>query len=417
MSLDAMLWATKDAPVADVEERAILAIMGESADDDGCNSHLAQKTIAKRAIVDGRTVRRRLKAMEERGLIARGDQSRVEYIPADKRPINWDLQIPYSWFNRIERTNEYRVSRGRDPLMPQDRPDLPPAPKRRQRADKGVSRSALDEDGIESDGADDLDDADIAAGLQVPPATSDERDNAAAGLQVPPASKSTTAGLQVHDGRTSSPTTQSLTQSLTQKEIPPPTERVTIEDQQPFRGGGDFSESTPESVDPMEQALDWFAWRRPDWPSQLVRQALVEAMNAKLGDLERCKRALREIAEGKHDTDGSTGSPMRLVANCPRPWFNTPPQPVAPAQRGPEHHPCSRCARRGEPRPGGCSLCAVEAAAGRAGAEASPVHPLVSASSSDAMAATARRPDGPAARAAQRLVNGAQDPQQLVSAS
>lgn len=198
----------------------------------------------------------------------------------------------------------------------------------------------------------------------------------------------------------------------------PPLESNSLPAVADLEGGGDFPEPTPQPspADPMEQALAWFAWKRPDWRSELVRQALVEAMNAGLGDLDRCKWALRQLAEGKYDTDGPTGSPMRLVANCPRPWFNSPP-PVAPAQRVPEHPRCGRCGQRGEPRSEGCSQCSEQTAAAQTEAGASPVHPSVAAAYSDAVAAAARRPDGPWARAAQRLVDEPQDPKHLVGAA
>ncbi len=48
MSFDALLWAVKDAPVVDCEERAILTIMAEPAYEDGSRSLLSQKTIARR---------------------------------------------------------------------------------------------------------------------------------------------------------------------------------------------------------------------------------------------------------------------------------------------------------------------------------------------------------------------------------
>lgn len=203
MSFDATLWGLKDAPAADTGERIILTIMGEAADEDGCCCYLAQATIAGRALMSDRTVRRKLADMEERGLIARGDQRAVDHYPADQRPVVWDLQIPYSWFSNIDRINETRATRGRKPLTPAMRPDLKAAPDPKKRADAGQPKPRKDGD---SDTVD-------TAGLQVRSTEQDDGDKRT-GLQVRPDSVSGGTGLQVQGDRTSSPTTQSFTQSL-----------------------------------------------------------------------------------------------------------------------------------------------------------------------------------------------------------
>jgi len=147
MSFDPVLWAMKDAPVADVEEWAVLAAMSESADDDGCNVFKAQGTLAKRVRLDAKTVARRLAEMQARGLIARGDQQAAAYIPADRRPVVYDLMIPYAWFPNIDRIQEYRRDKGRPPLRPEDRPQLMRAPERKPRVDRGQPRKSRDLDG------------------------------------------------------------------------------------------------------------------------------------------------------------------------------------------------------------------------------------------------------------------------------
>ena len=53
-------WAIKAAPVADVEEWAVLVAMAEAADQDGCNSFLSANTIAARTRLARRTVQRRM---------------------------------------------------------------------------------------------------------------------------------------------------------------------------------------------------------------------------------------------------------------------------------------------------------------------------------------------------------------------
>ena len=140
MSLWPILWALKSAPVADAEERLILVTLAERAWADGSDALPSKKTIAKVAMIDPKTVQRRLRTMEKRGLIALGDQSAAAHIPEHFRPTVYDLMIPYSWFPDIEQANEERTRRGKPPLTPGDRPDLADAPPRKQRADKGKRR-------------------------------------------------------------------------------------------------------------------------------------------------------------------------------------------------------------------------------------------------------------------------------------
>lgn len=124
MSLDAILWALKDAPVIDAKERLVLVTLAETADDDGCLAYPSVGTIARRTMMHERTVQHRLKALRERGLITEGDQSAASRIPLHRRPTVYDLQIPFAWFANIDRINEFRAGRGRDPLTPRLRPDL-----------------------------------------------------------------------------------------------------------------------------------------------------------------------------------------------------------------------------------------------------------------------------------------------------
>lgn len=140
MSLDALLWATNDAPIANVNEFAVLMMLAEKADPDGCDAFPSRLTMAGRTKIDPKTVLRTLQSLEERRLIAKGNQSATAYLRADRRPVVYDLMIPYSWFPNIERTNRNRQDRGRPPLTPADRPDLPPAPEKKRRSDQGKKR-------------------------------------------------------------------------------------------------------------------------------------------------------------------------------------------------------------------------------------------------------------------------------------
>ncbi|MBO8189205.1 hypothetical protein [Streptomyces spirodelae] len=141
MSLEAMCWVMSgDAPVADVNEFAVLGTMADKADPDGCGAWLSKETIAARAHISEETVKRCWRNMKKRGLIARGDQSLVRHYRADKRPVVWDLLIPYAYFSNVERINAERARLGRDPLTPEDRPPIAPPPPKKARADKGKKR-------------------------------------------------------------------------------------------------------------------------------------------------------------------------------------------------------------------------------------------------------------------------------------
>lgn len=139
MSLDPILWAMKDAPTADIEEWGVLTFLAEKADEDGCSALPSATTIARYTKLNRRTVVRRLDELERRGVIQRGDQNAAAYLPNHRQPTVYDLQIPCSWFSNIVRTNEFRAQRGRPPITPQTRPDLPPAPEPKPRSDKGKS--------------------------------------------------------------------------------------------------------------------------------------------------------------------------------------------------------------------------------------------------------------------------------------
>lgn len=142
MSLSPILWALKDAPVADSLERLILVVLGEHAGGaDGCTAFPSRDTIASLALADPKTVQRVIQRLIKRKLIAPGDQSAAQYIRADRRPVVYDLMIPYSWFPSPERMNEERQGRGLPPLTPADRPDIVAAAAKARRKDAGVPRS------------------------------------------------------------------------------------------------------------------------------------------------------------------------------------------------------------------------------------------------------------------------------------
>lgn len=140
MALDPIVWALKDAPVADAIERLVLAIYAEHADEDGCNAFPSYKTVAERAMTDRRTVLRRVQELVERGLLAEGDPAAAAAIPQRYRRKVYDVMIPYSWWGpaAVDRINTYRAGRGRRaPITAATRPAIVSAPARHPRADAG----------------------------------------------------------------------------------------------------------------------------------------------------------------------------------------------------------------------------------------------------------------------------------------
>jgi hypothetical protein len=188
MSSTALMWAATVAPIADVQEYAILVRMADEADEAGCGVYLSTSTIASDVLVNAKTVQRRLDAMEARGLIGRGDQALVARIRADRRPTVWDLLIPAECFADLARTNKRRAEKGLPAIDARNRPmQLPPADQDRRtpRNDIGKPRGKkLDEQRgyVESETVDDPDGAtssplvdggttshpDLTGGLPVP---------------------------------------------------------------------------------------------------------------------------------------------------------------------------------------------------------------------------------------------------------
>lgn len=131
-AFEPIAWAMKSAPVVDTEEWAVLVVMSEAANEDGCNAFQSTATIAERARLATRTVQRRIDSLVERALLAPGDQEydRFLQIPAYRRPVNYDLMIPYSWWGAVRwvEMNRWRAQHGRRHLRESERPDIPEAP-------------------------------------------------------------------------------------------------------------------------------------------------------------------------------------------------------------------------------------------------------------------------------------------------
>lgn len=113
MSIQAINWVVEDAPDLPPHLFAVLLGLANHADHNGRGSYAGQKTLAWYSRKGHRAVRSDVDALEELGLIRRGDQRMVLHLPPDERPVVWDLAM--------ERRRDPRPGRGRDgrPTKPQ----------------------------------------------------------------------------------------------------------------------------------------------------------------------------------------------------------------------------------------------------------------------------------------------------------
>lgn len=90
-----MVWALNDAPVTNTTALVVLVGLANHAGKDGTTAFPSAKTLAMYARCSERTVMTHLKALEEAGIIRRGDQSIVAtFIKRwDRRPILYDLNM------------------------------------------------------------------------------------------------------------------------------------------------------------------------------------------------------------------------------------------------------------------------------------------------------------------------------------
>ncbi|MER5608306.1 Lrp/AsnC family transcriptional regulator [Micromonospora tulbaghiae] len=282
---EAYLWSEEDAPVADIEEWATLMSLSKRADPDGCNAYQSYPTIARRARIDAKTVYRRCKEMEKRGILKRGDQSVVAHIRADERPVVWDIQIPYSWFPNLKRINAWRAEHGKGPLTPEDRPDLGPAPEKKRRADAGKPRpkkNSVPREGTSSP---------VADGLAVQPSESGETDDSH-GLQVPPDSESSRAW-------TSSPTSSSLgsssSRSFSSTTPPPSPQQADDVEKPPARRRTTRAGRKSEVSSEIEDQEPVPEWKDPRFYPELTEWE--QALHERCMDLRKewSPRVLRKV--------------------------------------------------------------------------------------------------------------------------
>ncbi|MEU8007468.1 helix-turn-helix domain-containing protein [Catellatospora sp. NPDC049111] len=91
MSIEAINWVLDDAPDLPSNLVATLIALANHADRNGKAAAPSQKRIAAYTRKKPRTVRADLAALETLGLIRRGDQNHVAFLPADRRPVVYDL--------------------------------------------------------------------------------------------------------------------------------------------------------------------------------------------------------------------------------------------------------------------------------------------------------------------------------------
>ncbi|MEU5722760.1 helix-turn-helix domain-containing protein [Micromonospora sp. NPDC047738] len=91
MSIEAVSWALNHAPDVPPQCLAVLIGLANHADAAGRAAFPSQERLAHYARKTVRSVRRDLDELERLGLIRRGDQRHTAFLPADRRPVVWDL--------------------------------------------------------------------------------------------------------------------------------------------------------------------------------------------------------------------------------------------------------------------------------------------------------------------------------------
>jgi len=93
MTLQALVWATVEAPDVPTHCLAVLQGLANHAKEDGRDAYPSVELLSYYARKSERAVARDLAELEERGLIRRGDQRAAFRIPAQYRPTVWDLAV------------------------------------------------------------------------------------------------------------------------------------------------------------------------------------------------------------------------------------------------------------------------------------------------------------------------------------
>lgn len=93
MSIRALEWALKYAPISTATEHLVLIGLADHAKEDGTAAWPSQARLADYARCSDRQVRRCLRSLEEAGTILRGDQRLVAHLPKHERPVVWDCNL------------------------------------------------------------------------------------------------------------------------------------------------------------------------------------------------------------------------------------------------------------------------------------------------------------------------------------
>lgn len=93
MTILTMVWALKRAPVPanDPVAHLVLIAYADHANDDGTAAWPSVATVASYARCTPRTVHTKLRVLLEHGLMRPGDQQLVDHLPANRRPVVYDL--------------------------------------------------------------------------------------------------------------------------------------------------------------------------------------------------------------------------------------------------------------------------------------------------------------------------------------
>ncbi|MFG3705978.1 helix-turn-helix domain-containing protein [Micromonospora sp. NPDC047670] len=93
MSIEAVAWALNHAPDVPPQCLAVLIGLANHAHANGRAAYPTQDRLAHYARKSVRSVQRDLDELARRGLIRRGDQRHTAFLPADRRPVVWDLAM------------------------------------------------------------------------------------------------------------------------------------------------------------------------------------------------------------------------------------------------------------------------------------------------------------------------------------
>ncbi|WP_020519360.1 helix-turn-helix domain-containing protein [Catelliglobosispora koreensis] len=112
MSIQAITWTLNNAPNVPPSLVATLLALASHADPNGQNAAPSQARLAHYTRKTSRTIRRDLTTLQHLGLIRRGDQNTVAYLPPDRRPIVWDLAVEQTRPTPEPHNGNHRANRG-----------------------------------------------------------------------------------------------------------------------------------------------------------------------------------------------------------------------------------------------------------------------------------------------------------------